>query len=41
LEKDPQETTDLAAQYPDRVAQLEGYMDAAHQESTVFPFKPL
>lgn len=39
LEKDPGETTDLAAAHPDVVAQLEGYMDRAHRESAVFPFK--
>jgi len=39
LEKDPGETTDLATQHPDVVAQLEGYMDRSHRESEVFPFK--
>lgn len=39
LEKDPGETTDLATDYPDVVAQLEEYMDRAHQESEVFPFE--
>lgn len=39
LEKDPRETTDLAAEHPDVVARLEGYMDDAHRESEVFPFK--
>ncbi len=39
LENDPEETMDLAAEHPDVVAQLEGYMDGAHRESEAFPFK--
>lgn len=39
LESDPGETTDLAADHPDVVAQLEGYMDRSHRQSEVFPFQ--
>jgi len=39
LEKDPGETTDLAAKYPDIVAKMAMYMDEAHQESAVFPLR--
>ncbi|MFC7523656.1 arylsulfatase [Parapedobacter sp. GCM10030251] len=39
LESDTGETTDLAADHPDVVTQLEAYMSRAHRESEVFPFQ--
>lgn len=39
LESDPGEATDLAADHPDVVTQLEAYMSRAHRESEVFPFQ--
>ena len=38
LDEDPSETTDLAAKYPEKVAELKAIMDKAHTESNSFPF---
>jgi arylsulfatase A len=41
LEKDPSETTDVAAQFPEVVAQLTALMTAQHQKSELFPMRAL
>jgi arylsulfatase A len=38
LTKDPAETRNLAAQYPDKAKQLAQLMNASHVESAIFPF---
>ena len=41
LAKDPQETTDVAAQHPDVVAKLEAILKAQHVKSELFPIRAL
>lgn len=38
LEKDQSETTNLASQFPDKVAELRALMDKSHKPSNAFPF---
>ena len=38
LDEDPSETKNLAAQYPDKVKELQVIMDKSHTESELFPF---
>ena len=41
LKSDPHETTDVSAQHPDIVAQIEKLMQGQHTPNLDFPFPPL